>query len=79
MDEINRVIGIFQAFDMEKFFDKEGLIETLYKMYKKGMISKKDYRMCFMLNNKTCISILALKRIKQQFLMELDRVTLEQY
>ena len=54
-NETKGIVGIFQAFEMGKFFDKEGLIDTLYT---KGKISAKDYRMCFMLNNKTCISIL---------------------
>ena len=49
----------YQAFDMEKFFDKEGLIDTLHTiMYTKGKLSEKDYRMWFMLNNRTRISIL---------------------
>ena len=43
---------------MEKFFDKEGLIDTLNKMYKEGKIAESDYRMWFMLNNKTKISVL---------------------
>ena len=43
---------------MEKFFDKEGLIDTLHTMLTKGKISMSDYRMWFHLNNKTKISIL---------------------
>ena len=43
---------------MEKFFDKEGLIDTLYTMYKEGKIAESDYRMWFMLNNKTKIPVL---------------------
>ena len=57
-NETEKKIGIFQAFDMEKFFDKEGLIDTLNTMYTKGKISEKDYRLWFKLNNMTCISIL---------------------
>ena len=38
---------------MKKFFDKEGLIDALNT---KGKISAKDYRMCFMLNNKTMLT-----------------------
>ena len=38
---------------MEKFFDKEGIIFTLYTMYTRGKILAKDYRMWFMLNNKS--------------------------
>ena len=29
-------VGILQAFDMEKFFNNEGLIDTLYTIYTKG-------------------------------------------
>ena len=54
-NETKGIVGIFLAFNMEKFFDKEGPIDTLYT---KGKISVKDYRMWFMLNNKTRISIL---------------------
>ena len=42
----------------KKFFDKEGLIDTLHTMLTKGKISISDYRMWFKLNNKTRISIL---------------------
>ena len=37
--------GIFQVFDMEKCFDKEGIINTLHTMYTilEGEISDKDY------------------------------------
>ena len=38
---------------MEKFFDDEGLIDTLYTVYTRDKMSAKDYRMWFMLNNKT--------------------------
>ena len=41
--ETQNKIGIFQAFDMEKFFDKEGVIDILYTMYTKGKILEKDY------------------------------------
>ena len=34
------------------------LIDTLHPMYTRVKISKKDYRMWFKLNNRTCISIL---------------------
>ena len=43
---------------MEKFFDKEGLIDTLHTILTKGKISMSDYRMWFYLNNKTKILIL---------------------
>ena len=57
-NQVGETTCIFEAFDMEKFFDKEGLIDTLYTMYKEGKIAESDYRMWFMLNNKTKISVL---------------------
>ena len=51
-------VCIFEAFNMEKFFDKEGLIVTLHMMLTKGKISMSDYRMWFHLNTKTNIYIL---------------------
>ena len=33
-NETNKMVCIFQAFDMEKFFDKEGLIDTLHNVHK---------------------------------------------
>ena len=57
-NETGGTVCIFEAFDMEKFFDKEGLIDTLHTMLTKGKISMSDYRMWFHLNNKTKISIL---------------------
>ena len=55
--EVNNGSGIFQGFDMEKFFDKESLIDTLSALYVEGDISDKDYRMWFKLNCKTHISV----------------------
>ena len=46
-NEIGDMVCIFQAFDMEKFFDKEGLIDT------RGKISEKDYGLWVRLNNRT--------------------------
>ena len=57
-NEVGETTCIFEAFYMEKFFDKEGLIDTLHTMYTQGKIAKSDYRMWFQLNNKTKISIL---------------------
>ena len=56
-DKINGS-GIFKGFDMEKFFDKESLIDTLNTLYVEGDISDKDYRMWYKLNCKTRISVL---------------------
>ena len=44
-NETGNTVCIFEAFDMEKFFDKEGLIDTLHTMLTKGKISMSDYRM----------------------------------
>ena len=57
-NKTSKTICIFDAFDMETFFDKEGLIDTLHTMLTKGKISMSDYRMWFKLNNRTRISIL---------------------
>ena len=56
-NEVGETTCIFEAFDMEKFFDKEGLIDTIHTMYTQGKIAKSDYRMWFHLNNKTKILI----------------------
>ena len=59
-------VCIFKAFYMEKFFDKEGLIDTLHTMLTKGKISMSDYRMWFYLNNKK-ITILRENRRSQNY------------
>ena len=43
---------------MGKFFNREGLIDTLHTLYTQGKISTSDNRMWFHLNNKTKFSIL---------------------
>ena len=50
MKEEKKENGIFQVFDMEKFFDKESLLDTMHTLNKKAKISDKDYRMWYMLN-----------------------------
>ena len=52
-NEVGETVCIFEAFDMEKFFDKEGLIYILHTMS-----AMTDYRMWFHLNSKTKISLL---------------------
>ena len=49
--EFNNGSGIFQGFQLEKFFDKDSL---MHYMYVEGDISEKDYKMWFKLN---CISV----------------------
>ena len=56
--KLGNQVCIFEAFDIEKIFDNEGLIDNLHTMLTKGKISMSDYRMWFHLNNKTKISIL---------------------
>ena len=41
---------------MEKFFDKESLLDTMHTLNKKAKISGKDYRLWYMLNEKANIS-----------------------
>ena len=64
--ETQNKTGIFQAFDMEKFFDKEGLVDTLNTVYTIGKISEKDYRLWFKLNFRTRISIITPQQSTQQ-------------
>ena len=45
MKEEKKQTGIFQVFDMEKFFDKESLLDTMHTLNKKAKISVKDYRL----------------------------------
>merc|ERR1711973_301842 len=62
--------GIFQVFDMEKFFDKESLIDTMNTLDKKGKISNKSYRLWYRLNEdariavKTSVGETRTKRVK---------------
>ena len=44
-NETGNTVCIFEACDMEKFFDKEGLINTLHTMLTKRKIAMSDYRM----------------------------------
>ena len=41
-NEVGETVYIFKAFNMEKFFDKEGLIDTLHTIYTEGKISTSD-------------------------------------
>ena len=49
--------GIIQTFDMEKFFDKESLLDTMVTLKEKAEIDNKDYRMWFKLNEDTNIRV----------------------
>ena len=56
--EQNKENGIFQVFDMEKFFDKEPLDDTMYTLDKKANISNKTYRLWYKLNEDAKISVI---------------------
>ena len=43
--EVGETVCIFETFDMEKFFEKEGLVDTLHTVYTEGKIAMSDYRM----------------------------------
>ena len=40
---------MFKTFDLEKFFDKESLIETIDNLKKEANLSDKDYKLWFKL------------------------------
>ena len=50
--------GIFQTFDMSKFFDKESLLDTMYTLSKEANINDKTYRLWHKLNENTRISVI---------------------
>ena len=49
--------GIYQTFDMERFFDKKSLMDTMYTLKTKADIDDKDYRLWYKLNEdaKICV------------------------
>ena len=49
--------GIIQTFDMENFFDKESLVDTMFTLKTRADIDNKDYRLWFKLNEDTRISV----------------------
>ena len=57
MKEQKKENGIFQVFDMAKFFDKESLLDAMYTLDKKGKISNKTYRLWYQLNEDAMISV----------------------
>ena len=57
LKESSKTAGIIQTFDMEKFFDKESLLDTMVTLKNKAGIDSKDYRMWFKLNEDTRISV----------------------
>ena len=57
MKEEGKCNGIFQTFNMEKFFDKEGLLDFMYTLNKEAKICDKDYRLWYKLNEDANISV----------------------
>ena len=60
MDENHRRIqsrGIINTSDMEKFFNKESLLDIMYTLSTKADIDEKDYRMWYKLNEDTVITV----------------------
>ena len=49
--------GIFQVWDMSKFFDKESLLDCLNTLKTKAKIDNKTYRLWYKLNENTRISV----------------------
>ena len=49
--------GIFQCWDMSKFFDKESLLDCLNTLKTKAGIDNKSYRLWYKLNENTEISV----------------------
>ena len=49
--------GIFQVFDMSKFFDKESLLDCMYTLDKKANIDHKCYKIWYKLNENDRISV----------------------
>ena len=57
LKEQKRSNGIFQVFDMSKFFDKESLLDCMYTLDKKANIDHKCYKIWYKLNENACISV----------------------
>ena len=57
MLEESKKMGIINTYDMEKFFDKESLIDIMFTLSRKAGYSDKDYRMWFKLNEDTKIAV----------------------
>ena len=53
----NKSNGIFQTFGMEKFSDKESLIDVMYTLNKEAKICDKDYRLWCKLNKDANITV----------------------
>ena len=49
--------GIFQTFDLEKFFDKESLLDTMDTLKREARISDKCYRLWYKLNENASVAV----------------------
>ena len=49
--------GVFQVFDMKKFFDKESLLDCMTSLSNKAKVDNKSYRLWFLMNEETRISV----------------------
>ena len=56
LEESHRM-GVINTFDMEKFFDKESLMDIMYTLWTKAGIYEKDYRLWYKLNEDTEIAV----------------------
>ena len=57
MKEESKGNGIFQTSDMEKLFDTDSLLDTMYTLNKEAKICDKDYRLWYKLNEDANISV----------------------
>ena len=57
MKEDKKEGGIFNTFDMEKFFDKESLVDCMDSLSKEANIDNKSYRLWYKLNQNAKISV----------------------
>ena len=57
MKEQKKENGIFQVFDMQKFFDKESLLDCMSTLDKDAQVDNKSYRIWYKLNARTRISV----------------------
>ena len=49
--------GVFQTFELEKFFDKESLLDTIDALKREARISDKCYRLWFKLNKNATVGV----------------------
>ena len=57
MKEETKKPAIFQTFDMQKFFDRESLLDCMNSLSTRAKIDNKSYRIWFKINEKTNIAV----------------------